>query len=99
MTILDRVKLNWLKYALKKHDGNRTHAAKWLGVSLRTFRGWEIKHGLRGKIPSNRSPDTFTKDWKERRALQVAKFAEERRLRQQKAALNRVLKIKLILVK
>lgn len=57
MKLIDRVQLRWLKLALKKHDGNKTHACKWLGISIRTFRNWEINYGLR---PMNEPYQRYT---------------------------------------
>ena len=47
MKRLDRVHLQLLVRALRKHKGNKTHAANWLGISIRTLRNWEIKFKLR----------------------------------------------------
>lgn len=47
MTLLERVRVRWLKRALKVCKGNRTHAAKYLGISHRTIRLWMIRYGFR----------------------------------------------------
>ena len=39
---LGRIKRRIIQIALDKHNGNRTHAADDLGISLRAFRGCEL---------------------------------------------------------
>lgn len=49
MTLLDEIHRYWLQYCLSLKKGNKVHAARYLGISIRTFRNWEIKFGLRPK--------------------------------------------------
>lgn len=37
--------------ALKKFDGNRTHSAASLGISVRTMRNWIRRFNLQDKFP------------------------------------------------
>jgi transcriptional regulator with PAS, ATPase and Fis domain len=41
-----------LQHALRKLKGNRTHAARELGVSVRTIRTWIDKFDLKKQFPS-----------------------------------------------
>ncbi len=55
MRLLDRIHRKWLIWALKRTYGNKTRAAKLLGISVRTLRIWEIKFGLRHEqLPSRK---------------------------------------------
>lgn len=44
-------------YALK-HHGTKTAAARWLGISLRTFRNWEVSLGVRAPGPQRKPKRT-----------------------------------------
>lgn len=44
--------------ALRECDGNRTHAAAFLGISVRTMRNWIKRFNLETKFPAiSRRPD------------------------------------------
>jgi len=47
MKLIDRVQARWLKRGLKRFNGNMTHTAKWLGISIRTLRNWQVALGQR----------------------------------------------------
>lgn len=74
MTRYEELQKEALVKALEANAWNRTHAARWLGVSVRTIRNWEIKFGLRGKgerpqkkpdSPGSQKPELY---WKRRTA-------------------------------
>lgn len=51
MTLIDRMHRNAVIWALRQKKGNRTHAAKLLGISVRTLRNWIKKFKIEGHIP------------------------------------------------
>lgn len=38
-----------MKLGLKRFDGNKTRASNWIGITVRTFRNWEIEFDIRKK--------------------------------------------------
>lgn len=49
MKLIDRLHKRWLELAMRKFASNKSHAAAYLGISIRTLRNWEIKFGMRPK--------------------------------------------------
>lgn len=54
MKIIDRLHIKWMARMLRANGGKKPAAARALGISIRTWRNWEIKLGMRQKLPSTR---------------------------------------------
>jgi|WetSurMetagenome_2_1015567.scaffolds.fasta_scaffold06944_6 hypothetical protein len=82
------IRKRWLLYALKRCGFNKTHAAEWLGVSLRTIRNWELEFKLREKLPNTRRPNFLTLAWhdaQEERLKNRREYTEKLRKDREKA--------------
>ena len=47
MRLIDQIHLRWMKRLLRLNGGNKERAAAALGVSIRTWRNWELNLGIR----------------------------------------------------
>lgn len=61
MLLIDRLQKRWLTRALRLHNGNRSHASEYLGISLRTVRNWIRRYKI--DIP----PDGIPSGWQYRK--------------------------------
>lgn len=72
-SLLRRVQERWLKRALKRFNGNKTQAAKWLGISLRSFRNWEVGFQIRPLQAPTRE-DLLKREREKKRQARLAQF-------------------------
>lgn len=63
MLRIDRIHKRWTRRALKYSRGNRTHAADYLGVSLRTIRNWIKRFDLAREFPPSHMPHPVKTEW------------------------------------